>query len=105
VLRKCQSVRCAQVDGTTLRRAKGSAPGQQRSRAGHPAHRKALCVDGREPSTTAFQCAKVSGISQLARHWCAMPSPHATARLRIVLEGYVWQLWHSPATATRFAFT
>ncbi len=39
----------------------------QRSRAGHPAHRKALCADGREPNTTAFQCSVDCGISLLAR--------------------------------------
>ena len=57
----------AQPDVTTLRRSTGRAFGQQRSRAGHPAHRKALCADGREPNTTAFHYALVSGISQLAR--------------------------------------
>ena len=83
----------------------GRSFNRQRSRAGHPAHRKALCADGREPNTTAFQCALVSGISQLARRWCAMPSHHDSARLRIVLVSYSGQLWVAPATATRFAFT
>jgi hypothetical protein len=55
VLRKCQSVRCAQIDVTTLRRSIGSALGQQRSRARHPAHRKALCACGREPGANAFR--------------------------------------------------
>ena len=82
VLRRCQSVRCAQTDGTTLRRSIGSAPAQQRSRARHPAHRGALCAGGREPGTTAFQYAQVCGISQLARRSTAIPSPVATTRLR-----------------------
>ena len=41
VLRRCQSVRYAQIDVTTLRRAIDSAFVQQRSRAGHLAHRTA----------------------------------------------------------------
>jgi hypothetical protein len=33
----------------------------------------------------------------------AMPSHHTSARLRIVLDGYLRQLLHAPTTATRFA--
>ena len=33
-----------------------------------------------------------------------MPSHHASARLRIVLEGYLWQLWFMPATAHTLRF-
>ena len=76
----------------------------QRSRAGHPAHRKALCADGREPNTTAFQYALVSGLSQLARR-VRHAKPQRIGSLRIVLDGYSWHWLHSSATATRFAFT
>jgi hypothetical protein len=58
----------------------------QRSRAVHPAHRKALCADGREPNTTAFQYALVSGLSQLARR-VRHAKPPRIGSLRIVLDG------------------
>ena len=91
-------------DSTILRRSTGSAHGQQRSRAGHPAQWKALCADGREPNTTAFVShGPVASVSWQGGY--AMPSHHASARLRIVLVGYLRHLWHAPATATRFAFT
>lgn len=35
----------------------------------------------------------------------AMPSIHASARLRIVPDGYSWRWQNTPAAATRFAFT
>ena len=40
-------------DITTLRRSTGSAHGLQRNRAGHPAHRTALCAHGRATNTIA----------------------------------------------------
>jgi len=37
----------------------------------------------------------------LVRH----AKPPRLGSLRIVLDGYSWHRWHTPATATRFAFT
>jgi len=59
--------------------------GVQRSRTGYPAHRKALCANGRATSTTAFAGSTVGWFSQLARRNTAMPRPLASARWRIVL--------------------
>ena len=59
--------------------------GEQRSRAGSPASRRALCASGRATDTTAYQCATVWVVSQSARRSTAMPRPLASARCRIVL--------------------
>ena len=82
MLRKCQSVTTARPCGVRQE----VLTEQQRSRASSPAHTRALRANGMTTRTTAFQFAKVSGLSQLARRWCAMPSPHASTRLRLVLD-------------------
>ena len=49
----------SQVSASALERKYGRYAvsfGEQRSRAGHPARRKALCASGRATDTTAYQC-------------------------------------------------
>lgn len=54
--------------------------GEQRSRAGHPARRRAHSANGRATDTTAYRCSTVCIFSQLARRSTALPSPLASAR-------------------------
>ncbi len=48
---------------------------------------------------TALRCSMLCSLSQWARRNTAMPKDHEA------VAWCLWQLWHSPATATRFAFT
>ena len=54
--------------------------GKQRSGVGCPASRRALCASGRATDTTAYQCATVWVVSQLAMRSTAMPRSLASAR-------------------------
>jgi hypothetical protein len=85
VLRKCHPERWGSGCWPRLAAPRCWLPrGQQRSRAGHPARRKALCASGRATDTTASRCAMTWVVSQLARRSTAMPRPLASARWRIV---------------------
>ena len=117
VLRRCQSVRCAQADVTTLRRATASAHGHQR---GH-ARNAALCLSCAARCRATYHasplCFDRRSVGLASARGSASPRADCTPRLAAHRAGSAvacgsawqpwcsWQLWHTPATATRFAFT
>ena len=104
VLRKCQSERYAQKDITALRRLSGSAGPSSAVVSGTlPAGRRLARMAGSPTPLLSSTPSSVASVSWQGGY--AMPSIHASARSRIVLDGYLRQLRHTPATATRFAFT
>lgn len=101
MLRKCWSVRCAQADVTTLRRATEVLPASNAVMSGMLPTATLRCTCYAVfilPNITAFLSRE--SVVQVSGHGgYTLASKHKAA------AWCSWQLWHTPATATRFAFT